>query len=234
MNQLEMLWEYQKADVEAERQEAQMKRSPTRQRLLKYQEYLREQKAANVRIEEEVHAMSDRIDALKDAISHSEDQLKALQARFEEKRPEESEEVQTFIREMQRLLQNISGYEQEVRRIRKDAGDRDNQQRDIIQRAAKVRNDYDRLKIEYDAEYKENIKKLEALRVVVTEKGKNIEPSFMEKYKAKKQHCMPPLAMLSGDQCGGCRMSLPSAVVRSVKNGMHVECESCGRILIQL
>ena len=61
MTQLEMLWEYQKADVEAERLENTMKRSPARQRLLKYQEYLREQKAANVRIEEDVHAMSDRI-----------------------------------------------------------------------------------------------------------------------------------------------------------------------------
>ena len=45
MNQFELLWNYQQADMEAERQENTMKRSPTRQRLLKYQEYLREQKA---------------------------------------------------------------------------------------------------------------------------------------------------------------------------------------------
>ena len=44
MSQLELLWDYQQADVEAERQENAMKRSPTRQRLLKYQEYLREQR----------------------------------------------------------------------------------------------------------------------------------------------------------------------------------------------
>ena len=69
MSQLELLWDYQQADVEAERQENAMKRSPTRQRLLKYQEYLREQKAANARLEEEVHAMGDRMDALKDAIA---------------------------------------------------------------------------------------------------------------------------------------------------------------------
>ena len=41
MTQLEMLWEYQKADVEAERLENAMKRSPARQRLLKYQEFIR-------------------------------------------------------------------------------------------------------------------------------------------------------------------------------------------------
>lgn len=234
MSQLELLWDYQQADVEAERQENAMKRSPTRQRLLKYQEYLREQKAANARLEEEVHAMGDRMDALKDAIAHTEEQLRALHDRFEAERPEDSDGMQNYIQETQRLLQNVSGYEQEVRRIRKDAADRDSQQRDIVQRAAKVRGDYDRLKAEYDVEYKENLKKLEELRATVAEKAKGIEPSHLEKYKAIKQHSMPPLAQLSGDQCGGCRMSLPSAVVRSVRAGTPVECESCGRLLIQL
>ena len=234
MSQLELLWDYQQADVEAERQENAMKRSPTRQRLLKYQEYLREQKAANARLEEEVHAMGDRMDALKDAIVHTEEQLRALHDRFEAKRPEDSDGMQNYIQETQRLLQNVSGYEQEVRRIRKDAADRDSQQRDIVQRAAKVRGDYDRLKAEYDVEYKENLKKLEELRTTVAEKAKGIEPSYLEKYKAIKQHSMPPLAQLSGDQCGGCRMSLPSAGVRSVRAGTPVECESCGRLLIQL
>lgn len=234
MTQLEMLWEYQKADVEAERLESAMKRSPARQRLLKYQEYLKAQKAANVRIEEDVHAMSDRVDALKDAISRTEDQLKALHARFESERPTEVDAVQSFIVEAERLRQKVVDYEQEVRRIRKDSSDRDNQQRDIIQRAAKVRADYDKLKAEYDVEYTENKKKLEELRAVVAQKAVGIEDEYMQKYKAIKQHSMPPLAQLSGDQCGGCRMSLPSAVVRNVRGGKPVECESCGRLLIQL
>lgn len=233
MSQLDLLWEYQQADMEAERQENTMKRSPTRQRLLKYQEYLREQKAANTHLEEEVQAMSDRVDALKDAISRAEEQLKALHARFEASRPEDSDGVQGFINETQRLVQNISGYEQELRRIRKDATDRDNQQRDILARAAKVRADYDKLKQTYDVEYKENMEKLEQLRAAAAEKSKSIEAVYMEKYKSIKQHIMPPLSQLSGDQCGGCRMSLPSAVLRSVRSGTPVECESCGRLIIR-
>lgn len=233
MSQLDLLWEYQQADMEAERQETTMKRSPTRQRLLKYQEYLREQKAANVHLEEEVHAMSDRIDALKDAIAHTEEQLKALHGRYEAARPESSEGVQGFIQETQRLIQNITGYEQEIRRIRKDATDRDSQQRDILKRATSVRADYDKLKQQYDVEYKENMEKLERLRQEAAEKAKNVDASYMDKYKSIKQHIMPPLAQLSGDQCGGCRMSLPSAVLRSVRGGTPVECESCGRLIIR-
>ena len=131
------------------------------------------------------------------------------------------------------MVQNISGYEQEIRRIRKDAGDRDNQQRDILQRATKVRSEYDNLKTEYDVEYKENMAKLEELRAAAAEKAKDVEPSYMERYKSIKQHIMPPLSKLNGDQCSGCRMSLPSAVIRSVRGGTPVECESCGRLIIQ-
>ena len=234
MEQLTLLWNYQLADMEAERQETAMKRSPIRQKLLKYQDYLREQKALTTQIEEDVQAMVDRLDALKDAISHTEDQLKALQARLEEKRPESSEGIQEYVQETQRLVQTIVGYEQEIRRINKDAGDRDHQQHDIIMRASKIRAEYDKLKTDYDVEYKENMKKLEQLRAAAAEKAKDIEPGWLDKYKAIKQHSMPPLAQLSGDQCGGCRMSLPSAVVRSVRGGVPVECESCGRLIIQL
>ena len=233
MNQLDLLWEYQQADMEAERQENMMKRSPSRQRLLKYQDYLREQKTANAHLEEEVHAMNDRIDALKDAIEHTEEQLRALHAKFEASRPENSKGVMQYIQDTQHLLQNLSGYEQEVRRIRKDAADRDTQQRDILQRAAKVRADYDKLKAEYDVEYKNNMGILEQLRSAAAEKSKNINVTYMDKYKSIRQHIMPPLSELSGDQCGGCRMSLPSAVLRSVRGGTPVECESCGRLIIR-
>lgn len=234
MEQLTLLWNYQLADMEAERQEMAMKRSPIRQKLLKYQDYLREQKALSSQIEEDVQAMVDRLDALKDAINRTEDQLKSLQSRFEEKRPDSSEGIQEYVQETQHLVQTIVSYEQEIRRINKDAGDRDHQQHDILMRAARIRSEYDKLKTDYEVEYKENMQKLEQLRAAATEKAKNIEPGWLDKYKAIKQHSMPPLAQLNGDQCGGCRMSLPSAVVRSVRGGVPVECESCGRLIIQL
>jgi len=45
---------------------------------------------------------------------------------------------------------------------------------------------------------------------------------------------VPPMARLLGDQCGGCNMSMPSVVLRAIKGGSTiVECETCGRIIIQ-
>ena len=99
-------------------------------------------------------------------------------------------------------------------------------------RAAKAKNEFDKLKVLYDQEAKEKSKDLEALRAAADEKAKPIEQEYLEKYRTIKLHSVPPLAALYGDQCGGCNMSLPSAVVRKIKSGALVECETCGRLLI--
>ena len=232
MDQLHLLWEYQQADVEADKMEASIKRSPTRQKLVKYRDYLLEQQNVIKRIESEVSAMADRLEALKDAISMTEDQLKALQARLESNPPTDSESIQRYLADARRFQNNIVAYEQEIKRIRKDAGDRERLQHDVKVRAAKAKGEFDKLKVTYDEEYKAKSADLDALKAAAAEKAKPIEADYMERYRTIKRHSVPPLAKLFGDQCGGCNMSLPSAVSRKVKAGELVECETCGRLLI--
>lgn len=232
MDQLHLLWEYQQADVEVDKLEASIKRSPTRLKLVKYRDYLVEQQNVMRRIEGEVFNMTDRLEALKDAIKLTEEQLRALQARLESTPPTDSETVQQFLNDARRFQNNLTAYEQEIRRIRKDAADRERQQHDVKVRAAKAKGEFDKLKVSYDVEYKESSKELDVLRAAAAEKAKAIEPEFMERYRTIKRHSVPPLARLYGDQCGGCNMSLPSAVSRKIKAGELVECETCGRLLI--
>lgn len=232
MDQLHLLWEYQKADMAADKMENSIKRSPTRQKMAKYRDYLVEQKNVLARIESEVTTMADRLEALKDAVKMTEDQLRSLQAKMENDPPANSEEVKQFLADAKRFMNNLNAYEQEIKRIRKDAAGREQQQRDVKVRAAKAKNEYDKLKAEYEEEYKDKAQDLEALRAAAEEKAKGIEPAFMERYRDIKKHSVPPLAALLGDQCGGCNMSLPSSVSRRVKAGDLVECETCGRLLI--
>lgn len=232
MDQLHLLWEYQQADVEADKMEASIKRSATRQKLVKYRDYLLEQQNVMKRIEGEVFTMADRLEALKDAIRMTEDQLRSLQSKLESDAPTTSAGVQQFISDAKRFQNNIAAYEQEIKRIRKDASDRERQQHDVKVRAAKAKAEFDKLKVAYDAEYKEKSKEVEALRAAAAEKAKPIEPEFMERYKTIKLHSVPPLARLYGDQCGGCNMALPSAISHKIKAGELVECETCGRLLI--
>ena len=232
MDQLHLLWEYQKADVEADKMEASIKRSPVRQKLVKFRDYYADQQNAMKRIESEVAAMQDRLEALKDAIKMTDEQLHTLHSKMESDPPQSSQDVQQFLSDAKRFQNNLNAYEQEIKRIRKDAADRERQQHDIRVRAAKAKGEFDKLKETYDAEKKEKDQELEALRNAAKEKAVGIEPEYMERYRDIKKHSVPPLAALYGDQCGGCNMSLPSSVSRKVKAGGLVECETCGRLLI--
>lgn len=230
--QLQLLWAYQQADMAADKMEASIKRSPTRQKLLKYRDYVVDQQNTIKRIEGEVANMMDRLEALKDAIRMTDEQLHSLQSKMDNNPPENLEELQQFLNDARRFQNNLNAYEQEVRRIRKDAGDRERQQHDVKVRAAKAKAEFDKLKVVYDEEKAEKDKELDQLRAEAAEKAKPIEADFMERYKTIKKHSVPPLARLIGDQCGGCNMGLPSSVSRRVKAGELVECETCGRLLI--
>ncbi|MBQ7655558.1 MAG: hypothetical protein IJS41_03520 [Clostridia bacterium] len=234
MDQLHLLWEFQKADVEVDKLEASIRRSPVRQKLVKYKDLYTEQQNAMKRMESEVAAMQDRLEALKDAIRMTNEQVHALHAKMEAEEPKSAAEVQQFMNDAKRFQNNLTAYEQEVKRIRKDAADRERQQHDVRVRAAKAKSEFDKLKLVYDDEKRSKDGELEALRATAAEKAKPIEPDYMERYREIKRHSVPPLAALDRDQCQGCNMSLPSSISRKVKAGELVECETCGRLLIIL
>ena len=231
MEQLELLWEFQQADMAVDRLENEIKRSPTRQRLVKCRDTLLEQQAAFKRIEGDTSAMADRLDALKDAIALSRDQYNSLVSKAESS-VDSHEHAEMYIAEAKRVLGNLTAYIQETKRIRKDSGDRERLQHDIRVRYAKYKAEFEKLKAAYEAEYEEKNKQLEELKKAAKDKTAGITAEMLERYRTIKLHSVPPLARLNGSQCGGCNMSLPSAVTRSIKAGQLIECETCGRLLL--
>ena len=142
------------------------------------------------------------------------------------------EEIDARIAQVQKLLETLGHYEQELQKIRKDAEVRDRQQKEIRVRAAKAKAEYDELKQVYDQEFKKDSEKLTALKHKADAAGKGIKPELLERYANIKQHATPPMARLVGGQCGGCYMSLPSVTLKQIQaEGRVVECDNCGRIL---
>lgn len=232
MSQLDLLWEYQTADTEADSMAQSIRMSPKRQRLLKLRDYIKEQQDSLIALEGEVVAMSDRMDALKDAISLADDQLKQLQKRIQDEPADTSEQSRNYILEAERLSNTLNDYDDEVRRVRKNVSDRDRRQRDIKMRAIKSKAEFDELRVEYDQEFKEKSEILDRLKARVEEKKKGISAEYLAKYNTIKQHCSPPMAKLQNGQCGGCNMAFPSSILTAIQSGKQVECETCGRLII--
>ena len=232
MNQLELLWDYQLADVEADNVKKDIARSPQRLKLLKLRENIQEQQNFLKTLETEAAAMLDRIDVLQDAISMNEEQLKLLQNKVQDNPAKDSKEAREYIMDTQRLVNDLNEYDQETRRISKDAADRDKKQRDIKRLAVKIKTEFDALREEYNTEYQQKAKELESLQAIADEKAKKLDKALLDKYNAVKQHSVPPMAKLVNDRCGGCNMSFPSSVLHAIKAGKDVECETCGRMIL--
>ena len=184
------------------------------------------------KIEEEVAAMFDRLEAVKDEAERLAGQLTSLLESLEGNIPEDLEEIRKQEAAVSKLENTLARYEQELTRMRKDSELKDRQQKDVRLRAARAKAELDRVKEEYDVEFKRDKARLAQLKEVAEAAAKTVDEHSMERYRATKQHVTPPLAKMNGNRCGGCNMDLPAAMLGRLKNGEEIECDNCGRILI--
>lgn len=230
--QLDKLWQFMQLDMEADRFENGIRQSEKRQKLLKQRNFLMDQQNNMKKIEGDVVAMSDRLEAVSDEAQRLQKTLDALLEEIENNPPKSAEEADARIEPVQKLMDKLSRYEQELSKMRKDADTKDRQQRDIRVRAAKTKQEFDLLKKDYDVEFKRDTAELKAMRDKTDAEAAKLDPALLEKYRSVKRHVTPPMAKLIDGQCSGCFISLPGATMLEIKNGENmVVCDNCGRIL---
>ena len=229
---LDALWNYMQFDLEADKFGSDMRHSPKRQLLLKDRNFLKEQQTNIVKIENDVSTMNDRMEAIRDEVERLNKLLAEQRARLESEPPKTAEEIEERVTAIEKVLESMKHYEQELSKMRKDADARDRQQKEIRVRAAKTKAEYDAVKLEYDKEYADDTVKLKNLRARAEAEEKKTDPADLEKYKSIKAHVTPPMAKMMNNQCSGCFMALPLGTLRDLKSGEHmVTCDNCGRIL---
>ena len=233
--QLDTLWQFMQVDMEADGFENKMRQSANRQKLIKQRDFLKDQQVNMKKLENDVAVMQDRFEAVQDEADRLEKVLDNLSKEIEANPPQSIEEAQKQAESVQKLLDTLTRYEQELQKMRKDADVKDRQQKEIRVRAAKTKVEFDQLKVEYDKEFKADTATLQKMRANTEQEAKKIDPALLAKYRSIKQHCTPPMAKLINGQCSGCFMSLPSATLLEIRNGERiVECDNCGRILYDM
>ena len=233
MDKFEALWAFQEEDMKADAIAAAIKRSPTRQKLEKARDFILDRQKQYKQIEEDVAAMVDRKDIIAQAIIRSREQLQALQNKFDSNPPKTAEEVRSLLAEVSRCRDTIRQYEVEINRIVKETDANEKLQRSVRLEAANAKKSFDQLKAEYEEESKSKKGELEAQRSKAKELMDQVDPALLEEYETIKKHISPPVARLTHGQCSGCNTSLPSATLSKIKNGALIECETCGRMIIQ-
>ena len=230
--QLDVLWQFMQVDMEADRFETKMRQSESRQKLIKQRNFLMEQQTNMKKLESDVAVMQDRLEAVRDEADRLEKVLAGLCAEIEANPPQSIEEATKRSESVQKVLDSLNRYEQELQKMRKDAEIKDRQQKEIRVRAAKTKIEYDQLKQDYDKEFKADSAKLQEMRADIEKEAAKVDPKMMEHYRSIKQHCTPPMAKLINNQCSGCFVSPSNATLLKLKetDGI-VECDNCGRII---
>ena len=233
MANFEALWAYQVEDIKADAIANAIRRSPVRQKLEKTRDLILDRQKQYKQIEAEITAMADRKDIIAQAVEHSEAQLQSLKTRFETNPPQTAEEVKSLMAEVSHCRDTIRQYEAEIARIVKESAAHEKQQYVVRVDAANAKKAFDQLKAEYEAESQSKKAELDEQRAKAKSLLSEVDPGLLEEYNTIKKRISPPVARLTHGQCSGCNTSLPSAVLSKIKNGSVVECETCGRMIIQ-
>ena len=233
MDRFEALWSFQAEDIKADAIANEIRRSPTRQKLEKSRDFIVERQKQYKQIEDSISDIVDRKDVLEQALEKAIDRLDGLKARMAEINPEDEEAVDTLRKEVSEARDQLRSFEKELSRMNTDSAGYDKQLRAVRVEAAKAKQAFDQLKVDYESESKVKKEELEQQRARVKALESTVEPDLMAEYLSIKKHTTPPVARLQYGQCSGCNTSLPSAILSRIRNGTLVECETCGRMIIQ-
>jgi predicted nucleic acid-binding Zn-ribbon protein len=103
---------------------------------------------------------------------------------------------------------------------------------------AKISNELETLKAEWQRQQKQLSDEMEKLKAVLSDlKGKwqllsaEIEPQAVEFYQELRKEKGTAVARVEQGICRGCRISLPTTDLQRVRGDNLVQCGSCGRIL---
>ena len=233
MDKFEALWQYQAEDMKADAIANAIRRSPTRQKLEKTRDLILERQKQYKQIETDTAAMADRKDIIIQALDHAQAQLESLQRRFESNPPQTSEDVRSMLSDVSKCRDTIRQYEMEIGRMARESAANDKLQRSVRVEAANAKKAFDQLKSDYEEESKSKKAELDQQRAKAKQLEAGVDPALLEEYNTIKRRISPPVARLTYGQCSGCNTSLPSAILSRIKGGALVECETCGRMIIQ-
>ena len=205
MNKLDALWQYQQAELEADKLENKLKSTPARQKLNKLFNFLKEQQNA-------IAGIQKTLDSRQQAVDKLQAQIDELAHKYEL----ELGEFKIMLNDDECTAEEMTESRRNVERIMKKA---EAAKRELYDAIAQIEKSA--------AEYKETYAKAAA-----DEAAKAVDAELLARYKRIKGRYAVPMAKVENNQCSGCNMSLPTSTVKRVATGEGiVECENCGRIL---
>ena len=235
MNKLDALWNYQQAELAAERLERNLKSTPARQKLNKLHAFLSEQQNNIGSIQKNIEARKTLVEKLSLQVAELERKYDLELSEFEAMENDEectAAEMTESRRSIEALISGMDSARRELFDTIAWIEKATSEYKETYSRAGKAKKEYDAARAECEAEEAKAKPELDGAKAAMNAAASNVEAALLQRYKNIKGHHMVPMSKVENNQCSGCNMSLPTATVKRVAAGVDVvECENCGRIL---
>ena len=231
MIQKEML-EYQEIDKELNRIEKELRKN---EYFIKRKQY----KSLYQGCEDNIAKFDAKAGDLRSQLAAARQSMDKINAVIEEyfkeiKEVEGEDELNYMTKKLNDELKSLGDVEQEIKRVAKEGEDIVKTLEDINAKLPKITALYNKCNEEFAKVTEAQKPRVAELKVKQAELKKSIDPSILEVYKKISDGQIHPVfvPLVSGCQCGGCRMEMPKAVVDAqLSQKDYMRCEHCGRII---
>ncbi len=235
MTKLEYLLMYQKADLKKQQLENAVRTTESRQKLNKITKLLREQQTTIQKLTDDAEAQKNALSKLlaqQEGLAHELELNHSEMETLEADEEVTAEELTEFRQDVERLNRELSKLEKDVKSLLEQLEKTSTEFQKARSLGGRAKKEYDRLKAVCEVEKNEGAADITAATKEMDTVERQVDPTFLAKYKRARVHHNMPVVPVVNDKCSGCNMSLPMAVIKKLASQETVlECENCGRVL---
>lgn len=227
---MEKILEYQKLDSELFRLERDVNKNEHKKNAQAMVSFVKDAQNQILELDRKAHNLSDEIQKLTQvqekgislvdkyarqfSPSLNEDELKDLLNRLEQTSKQLKELTNRFYSTERKAKQLISEFDS------------------LKKKTSIAKSKHQESKSKFDEFYTQKEPELKAIKNKIANLEKELDSSFVEKYKTLKQDgVFPVVVKLFDTRCGGCRMELPSKELEKIRQNGKLECPSCHRLI---
>ena len=222
MNKLDALWQYQQAELEADKLENKLKSTPARQKLNKLFNFLKEQQNAIAGIQKTLDSRQQAVDKLQAQIDELAHKYELELGEFKIMLNDDectAEEMTESRRNVERIMKKAEAAKRELydamAQIEKSAAE----YKETYAKAAKAKKEYDAARSECEQEAAAAKPDIDKAKAAANEAAKAVDAELLARYKRIKGRYAVPMAKVENNQCSGCNMSLPQAPLSALQRG---------------
>lgn len=230
MSQVDKLLKYQEKDAELLKLEREIQSSDERKSLVQAINFVTKATERLETLESKAHTLAGMLEELNKKYS----EIAETVSEFEnlDELLEGGADISFYKKSLTQISEKLKTIRQEASALGKNLKDTDEEFQTLYQKNRAMQKQGKEYQDRYEKYKTERRKESDAIKAELAELAKDIEPSVMQHYQAKRsERVFPILCAAKGGRCTKCGSELSLVGKEKISNGGIIECDNCHRFL---